>query len=56
MERTEDIEVRVSILCNCGLTHTFDEWQRCPLALKERLYVYDWRVFYCAAVPSNERG
>lgn len=30
---TEDVEYRITILCNCGGEHSsFDEWVDCPLA------------------------
>lgn len=34
------LEVRATVLCNCGLTHSFDDWRNCPMALKPKLEVY----------------
>lgn len=28
-----DVTYSITVLCNCGGTHTWEEWQACPLAL-----------------------
>lgn len=29
-EKQNDIEYRCKVLGNCGKTHSFEEWQKCP--------------------------
>lgn len=43
-DRVMDQDIKVSVLCNCGLSHpSFEEWQECPMALTSKPLVPWWR-------------
>lgn len=45
------IKMRCVVTCSCGATHSFKEWQKCPMALMRKPLEPWWRKDHDGAAP-----
>lgn len=48
------IDVVCHVLCSCGATHSYEEWQQCPMALVPQVTKPWWREKPLLAVYLEE--